>query len=237
MEINDKLDFKALYLKFYSPVTDLDCGKKCAPHNENGVPFCCDTTHIVPTSYDEEWHYLRSNTNLWHLWESNDPDIDYDLRNGTPDGQVLIECLGHNQCQREFRSISCRTFPFAPYVSSDGTFIGLTYYWQYVDLCWVISNLDQVKREFQEEFLKIYDKLFEVYPDEKLEYQYHSDLMRQVYTKRKRAIPIFHRNGNTYKIYPKTGRKRKVEAQNFKKFGPYKIAADMPFPDEIPDAD
>jgi hypothetical protein len=65
-------EIAALYARFQAPVATLDCGQKCAPYNEHGVPFCCDTGHTVPTAYLGEWEYLQENTDLWHLWSAAD---------------------------------------------------------------------------------------------------------------------------------------------------------------------
>jgi hypothetical protein len=105
--------FPAIYASFRSPIAEFDCGKKCAPYNENGVPFCCDTGHAVPTAYNEEWEYLRVNTVLWHLWEAEDNQETERLLSETPDGQVLIACLGHEHCQRGFRAFPAGHFPFS----------------------------------------------------------------------------------------------------------------------------
>ena len=47
-------DVRGLYNNFNAPIARLDCGKKCAPHNPNDVPFCCDICHAVPAAYDGE---------------------------------------------------------------------------------------------------------------------------------------------------------------------------------------
>lgn len=227
------VDFEALYAHFDSPVSVLDCGRKCAPYNEYGVPFCCDIKHTIPTAYSNEWEYLRSNTDFWHLWNPNDPDERKRLQSNTPEGQVLIECLGHEKCQRDYRTITCRAFPFAPYINSIGDFIGFVYYWQYEDRCWVISNFDQVTRAFLEKFMAAYDLIFSKYPVEFREFRYHSNLMREVFSSQKRAIPLLHRNGHTYKISPGNERMRRVDPKSLPKHGLYKIAAAMPFLDEI----
>ena len=65
----DPEEFTTIYAGFRSPIAELDCGRKCAPYNENAVPFCCDTRHAVPTAYKSEWVYLQANTDQWHLWE------------------------------------------------------------------------------------------------------------------------------------------------------------------------
>jgi len=67
-------NFSDFYSNFDAPITALDCGKKCAPYNEYGVPFCCDIDHAIPTAYLPEWDYLELNTDLWHLWEDDDLD-------------------------------------------------------------------------------------------------------------------------------------------------------------------
>src|SRR5512137_178239 len=108
------ISFPSLYACFSSPLATVDCGERCAPYNERGVPFCCDTRHAVPTAYLEEWDYLRDSTNLWRRWEGKTPAETSRLASLAPEGQVLIACLGHVHCQREFRSLACRAFPFYP---------------------------------------------------------------------------------------------------------------------------
>lgn len=226
------MDFRRLYTQFDPAITAVDCGLKCAPYNDYGVPFCCDTSHAVPSAYQEEWDFLKANSKLWHLWESVDSGETARLQSETPVGQVLIACLGYKLCQRNYRSITCRAFPFFPYFTREGDFIGLTYYWQYEDRCWVISHLDQVTREYVQGFIFTYDDIFRWYGQEIENFKYHSTVMRRVFGRWKRAITLLHRNGKFYKISPGSGRMRKINASDLSKFGPYALAAQMPFPDE-----
>lgn len=225
--------FRNLYQQFSAPITSLDCGNKCAPYNVQGVPYCCDIQHSVPSIYLEEWDYLRRNTNLWRPWQTADLKKEARIRKSTPDGHLLVQCLGHKECQREFRSITCRAFPFFPYITPERKFIGVTYYREYEDRCWVISNLGAVSESYLHQFFLFFDQLFHASPSEMLSYKYQSTLMRRSFSRHKRAIPIFHRNGNTYKISPLNGRLRKVPIKKMSKFGPYKLAIELPFPDEI----
>ena len=158
-------EFAALYTGFSAPIAALDCGEKCAPYNERGVPFCCDTRHVLPSAYQAEWEYLQAGTNLWHEWHSTDPHLELEIHAAAPEGQVLIECLGHRLCQRGYRSIACRAFPFFPYLTREGEFIGLSYYWEYEDRCWVISHLAAVSSEYAGQFFVAFDALFSAYPD------------------------------------------------------------------------
>lgn len=226
------LDFSNLYNHFHSPITSLNCGEKCAPYNEHGVPFCCDTNHAIPTAYTAEWAYLIENTDLWHLWDAEGSKDDALIRAETPDDQVLIECLGHTSCQRHYRSVTCRSFPFFPYITENNEFIGLSYYWEYEDRCWVISNLALIDRKYLKEFVMAYDILLMEYVHELENFKYQSTLMRRYFLRHRRAIPLLHRNGKEYQLSPKTGRMKAVNLENLPKYGVYKIAAEMRFSDE-----
>lgn len=227
-------DFAKLYARFQSPIQAINCGTKCSPYNERGVPFCCDPRHTVPTAYQAEWEYLEENSDLWRLWESESPRITAHLKAQAPESHVLIVCQGHERCQRGYRALSCRSFPFFPYLNSKREFIGLSYYWEYEERCWVISNLQVVSPQYRGEFIAAYDALFELMPAERESFRYQSSRMRRAFARRKRAIPLLHRNGHAYKITPRNERMRRTPYERMPKFGPYKIAAGLPFPDETP---
>ncbi|RMF45208.1 MAG: hypothetical protein D6755_08345 [Anaerolineae bacterium] len=228
------MNFSTLYAAFDAPVTALDCGEKCAPYNEHGVPFCCDTRHAVPTAYEEEWRYLCAHTDLWHLWQGPTPEETAELQAETPDGQVLVECLGAAACQREFRTITCRAFPFFPYLDSGGNFLGMSYYWEYADRCWVANNLQAVTPAYRRQFIEAYEQIFAHMPAEKETFARHSAYMRREFIRRRRRIPLLHRNGNVYQISPRSERLRRCRPEDLPKYGPYRIAAWLPFPDEMP---
>lgn len=232
MDYEQLIEFSALYARFHQPFSAVDCGRKCAPYNQHAVPFCCDTRHAVPSAYHQEWEYLQSHTDLWHPWQATHKEETDRLKAQTPLGQVLIACQGHLFCQRHFRALTCRAFPFFPYLTRETEFIGLTYYWEYEDRCWVISHLDQVSTAYIHEFVSAYETIFQAYPQEKEAFRYHSGVMRRSFSRRKRTIPLLHRNGWAYKVSPTSGRKRRVPVQSFPRYGPYKIAARLSFPDE-----
>jgi hypothetical protein len=229
----EKAHIAGIYTRFNSPITEFDCGDRCSPYNENGVPFCCDTNHAVPTAFEPEWEFLQDNTGLWRLWDSNDPVENKRLQDETPDRHILIACQGHALCQRGFRALTCRSFPFFPYVTSKGEFTGLSYYWEYEDRCWVISNLKVTSKQYRNEFIQVYDMIFEKEPGELENFKHHCEYMREVFNRGKRAIPLLHRDGEVYKISPASERMRRTSFERLPKFGPYKIAAGLPFPDEI----
>ncbi len=234
-------EIRQLYAEFNAPVAEFDCGKKCAPHNESGKPFCCDICHAVPTLYQSEWQYVTANTDLWFEWKAEScTDTPEEaaaevkrLADETPETMKLVECLGPSLCQRNFRGLTCRQFPFFPYIDSQGEILGLSYYWEYEEVCWVMSNLQVVTTEYMQQFLRTFEKVFERMPQEYENYRVHSEVMRDEFNEQRRAIPLLHRNGYAYKISTHNERMRRVPVDSFPKFGPYQVTAALPFPDEL----
>jgi hypothetical protein len=219
------LEFRRLYDHFDSPVTEVDCGVKCAPLNPNKIPFCCDICHAVPAAYHQEWEYLRSNTDLWHPWRRDecpqDPDDPDELRAELPGHMVFLACQGPADCQRQFRAVSCRQFPFFPFITSDDRFIGLAYEWKFEETCWVIRNLAMVTSAYRKEFVRFYDELLSTWDEEFEGYANLSDEMRQYFAEQKRRIPILHRNGGYYLLSPGSERMQRVPVGQFQRFEAY----------------
>lgn len=218
---------RTLYKGFNSPVAELDCGKKCAPHNASGKPFCCDICHAVPAAYRSEWSYLKQNTDLWHKWRGEEcektPAKDVTtLKAETPKNMVLLACLGPSQCERDFRALSCRQFPFFPYVTSEYRFLGLACEWQFESQCWVISNLAAVTSKYRQEFINTYDRLFALFQQEFEHYAVHSEILRGEFRKRRKRFPLLHRNGGYYLVSPASERLRRVRPGRLPRFGFYR---------------
>ena len=143
------------------------------------------------------------------------------LKADTPDDMILLACLGPSRCEREFRALSCRQFPFFPYVTSNYRFLGLAYEWEFESKCWVISNLSEVTQKYRNEFIQTYDRLFSLFQDEFENYADHSEKLRDEFVGRKRRFPLLHRNGRTYLVSPATERLSLVDADELPTFAPY----------------
>jgi hypothetical protein len=219
------LDIRRFYDRFDAPVTDFDCGQKCAPFNSSGLPFCCDICHAVPVAFRQEWDYLRPRTDLWHEWRGDEcacePLDPASLREETPEHLTLLACLGPAGCQRQYRASSCREFPFFPYITANDRFIGLAYEWEFEEKCWLISNLAAVTAAYRAEFIRTYDELFALWPDEYESYYVTSEEMRAHFTKQHRRIPILHRNGGFYLLSPGSERLTRADPHKFRQFGVY----------------
>jgi len=231
--LETNLDFKELYTGFDAPIAAFDCGDRCAPYNDNGVPFCCDSQVVIPSAYQAEWQYLKAHTDLWHPWQTQDRALAEELKNQTPSDQALIECKGYQYCQRPYRSISCRAFPFFPYITEEGEFFGLAAYWEYREECWLISHLEIVTQTYIQAFMRTFQIIFERMPEDKAHFDEFSAYMRAFYENKRWQIPILTSDGLSYQVSPKKGKMRRVDIDQAPKFGVYKIASEHPFPDEF----
>jgi hypothetical protein len=135
---------------------------------------------------------------------------------------VLLACLGPDQCQREYRALSCRQFPFFPYVTEDYQFLGLAYEWEFEDTCWVISNLTQVTSAYRQEFIQTFDDLFSHWMAEMEGYAAKSEQMRVHFAAQKQRIPLLHRNGGYYLLRPDSERLHRVTPERLPQFGVYR---------------
>ena len=133
-----------------------------------------------------------------------------------------IECKGAAFCERHNRTLACRAFPFFPFIDRKGAFIGLSYYWDFEDRCWVISNMQIVEAEFLKEFVDAFEYLFSIDPEEFDTYKSHSANMRRVFSRRGQPIPLIGREGGFFKVMPKTGKLLPMTAAQLPKYGPYK---------------
>jgi hypothetical protein len=134
---------------------------------------------------------------------------------------IPLACLGPQACERENRLISCRQFPFFPYVSSDYEFLGLAYDHSFEETCWVISNLAQVSDAYRQQFVHTFDQLFSLFQDEFESYARRSAEMRDAFLAQEREFAIILREDGFGKIDPRTEDIQPVRAAELPRFGVY----------------
>ncbi len=218
--------FKQLYAMFDAPVSKFDCGRKCAPLN-GGQPVCCTTDNAIPVVDKAEYKLLRSRTDLWGPYTPNDA-ASRKIVDELSSHCRAIECKGAAFCERDNRTIACRTFPFFPYITREGEFIGFSFYWDFEDRCWVISNLGIVEREFLRQMTAAMLLSFETDPEEYDVMKEHSANMRRVFSRRQAIIPLLGRpdtGAGLFKVMPYTGEVRVAKLAEFKPVGVYKSEA------------
>jgi hypothetical protein len=225
--------FRELYEIFSSPLSGLDCGQKCGPYNDYGVPVCCDINLVIPAAYEEEWVYLEAATDLWQLWKGSSREELNDMTESLQAGQTLIQCLGYKDCQRQFRSITCRAFPFYPYLDSSGYFMGLAYYDDFKEDCWIISNLEVISLQYILEFQTTYQRIFEIYPETRSGFHDYSGYIRDVSAGKSMDLVVLGFSGELLMIDPVTEKVSEGNFPDLAKFGPFLAARDLKFPDEI----
>jgi hypothetical protein len=224
--------FQELYQGFSLPLSDLDCGEKCGPYNDYGIPICCDIKLVIPSAYDLEWEFLRPRTDLWRLWEDGSSVTRQELNREIQPGQVLIQCRGYQECQRSFRSITCRAFPFFPYLDQRDSFLGLAYYRDYRDSCWIISNLSTVREEYKLQFKWVFERLFELFPETRENYKDYSRYLRDQTAHAGEMFPILDFTGKVLLVDPVSEQYQVASYKELGSFGPFGIGKELIFPDE-----
>lgn len=211
--------YRRIFEFFDAPVTRTDCGQKCAPLN-GGAPVCCETENAVPIMQVSEWKLLRSRTKMWRGFKPYDAatrQITEELSSSCK----AVECRGAVNCERDNRSLACRTFPFFPYFTKDGEILGLSYYWYFEDRCWVISNMPKVGQRFVDQFLKAYEILFADDAGERDVFVEYSATMRRVFSRWNRPIPVIGRKREFYLVEPKGAGIRAATAADMPAFAPF----------------
>lgn len=213
-------DFREIYDRFQASISRHDCGRKCAPLN-GGEPVCCSTRNAIPIVQKAEWRLLKARTDMWRRFKPYDSASRQIVAELSTDC-AAIECRGARHCERDNRSLACRAFPFCPYITREGAFIGLACYWTFEDRCWVISNMQEVDADFVRDFVAAYEYLFEKDPEEFKTFRDYSATMRRTFSRKGRYIPLIGRDGGYLKVLPHGRGIVKADPAKFPKHGPYK---------------
>ncbi|HEC90525.1 MAG TPA: hypothetical protein ENI55_02545 [Alphaproteobacteria bacterium] len=212
--------YRRIFDVFKAPVCEFDCGEKCAPLS-GGESLCCSTGVAIPVANKAEFKFLRSRSDLWHEFVPADA-AGRKVADELADECMAMECKGVRHCERDNRSLACRAFPFFPYITREGTMLGLSYYWDFEDRCWLISNLERVTVTFVRQAMAAFLMLmaddqgeFDVYKD-------HSAVMRRVFSRWRQDIPVLTPDGNALSVKPRGAAVRRLTT--FYTHGPYQSA-------------
>jgi len=202
--------YKHVYRKFQAPISTVyDCGKKCAPLN-NGEPVCCSTTHAIPIVDKAEWQLLKTRTDMWTRFKPKTPDQIAEVNDLKGSDSCAVVCKGAAHCERDNRSLACRSFPFFPYYDKSGEdakIVGLATYWSFTGWCWVISNITIVEAPFAREMIETHEYLFARDEHWRRTYIEQSATTRGVYSRWNKKFPIIDRNGDFFWVLPHSGGK------------------------------
>ena len=169
-----------LYSLLDVPMTEFDCGELCAAE-KGSVPPCCDSLKTVPVLFKAEYQWHRKHGTFWRQLNEDDsvyPDfcnlIDAD------DYEQFAVCPGVEKCERDKRSLVCRTYPFEPFITEEGALVGLTFNMEEVDVCALISKKGfALNPAYISNSLVYWDFIFQRFPDQFDLYLESSDDLRE----------------------------------------------------------
>ena len=198
-------DYARIYKRLQAPISTVyDCGKKCAPFN-NGEPVCCTTGHAIPIVEHSEYELLKSRTDMWKPFKAKSAGDRAEIADLKGSDCRAVECNGARHCERDNRSMACRTFPFYPYFNPDGEMVGLATYWAFEGQCWVISNITIVEKPFVDEMIEAHEMLFKADPQWAHTYKEQSATMRRVHSRKNEKFPVIARDGGYFWVLPHSG--------------------------------
>ncbi len=175
-----------------APVTDFDCGTLCAPTN-GGVPVCCHSTSVLPVLYAAELALLQRRSDLWRRHVPHGADAP--LQAAARACDVFAVCKGHLLCERDNRSLSCRTFPFEPYCDHSGEFAGIVFCYDLAHLCPLILGQHAIRDDFVAQCCAMWRQLFAFDDEERRFYAAASARLRRSFGRRHEPIPVFTERG------------------------------------------
>jgi hypothetical protein len=214
-------DYKRYYNGFNASISEkVDCGRFCAPLNGN-VPVCCTSDNAIPIISKAEWKHLKKQTDIWKKFKPFDKTSRKIVKE-LHETCKAVDCSIAPICQREHRTLACRSFPFYPYFNKQEEIIGISYYWIFEDRCWILSNLKVVEVPFINEMLDTYEDLFTRDEEERQAFVDQSKDARKYFSKKNRPMPIITREGGLLKVVPKSkGQIEPATLEDFITLGPY----------------
>lgn len=72
---------------------------------------------------------------------------------------LFCECKGIQFCERDNRSISCRTFPLEPYLDTRGVLVGLVFMKEFTGKCPLTLRAKDIRQEFIDSHFIFWEKL------------------------------------------------------------------------------
>jgi hypothetical protein len=168
---------------------------------------CCDIENAIPIVDKPEYKLLKSRTDMWKRLRPTTPSQKREIATLTDSDSCAVTCRGVQFCERDNRSLACRSFPYFPYFDAAGDFVGLAHYWAFEGQCWVIANPMIVERPFIKEMIDSHEYLFKVDKNWADTYREYSASMRRVFSRRNKKFLILHRDGNRYWVLPHSGGK------------------------------
>jgi hypothetical protein len=183
-------DYDTLLKMVEDPLTKDDCAAMCAPAND-GIPFCCDVANAVPLLFKTERRLIAGRSDLWSTWKPRNK-AEEKLLDDIPDDTVFCECKGVQHCERENRSLSCRTFPLEPYVDKRGVLVGLVFNAEFLGKCPLTTKHKMIPQETVDKHYEFWDYFTDIKEEEFDCYYENSQRLRRRRGQTKKPFHIFY---------------------------------------------
>lgn len=154
--------------------------------------------------YREEFEYLSRRTELWHRWMPKTKIDRKMLKEEETPISIFCECKGVAHCERQNRSICCRTFPLEPYFDSAGDFVGLIFMREFRSKCPLMWRLKDIRQNVIDKHYRFWELMLAKKGDELDLYKSTSRGWRISATKRKVPLPILYPSKSLRKLPPAT---------------------------------
>ncbi|MCX6113527.1 MAG: hypothetical protein NTY22_09685 [Proteobacteria bacterium] len=143
---------------------------------------------MIPVLYTSEYEYISARCKLWKKFIP-DSKSDMHLMDDCGYDDIMAVCRGHKNCDRKYRSFVCRTFPFYPFISENGIFMGMTYNYDFEGKCNIVNNHSVINKEYIKRFIEAWNYMFSI---DEMEFEAHYNLCRDIEKKRKRERKPLH---------------------------------------------
>jgi hypothetical protein len=147
-------------------MTHFDCGKHCAPKNNN-VPHCCDREKVQPLLFKDEYEWHRKQGTFWRKMPIK-TKADKKLVQDTCSYNVFAVCPGAQECRRTLRALVCRLFPFEPFIDNKGFVLGLVYIGDKNGDCALMGKPRRIYNPaYIRNCIRVWQELVDTFPEEK----------------------------------------------------------------------
>ncbi len=181
---------KRFYRLLSVRMTDFDCGSECAPEN-NGLPYCCDREQVTPVLFRDEYRWHRKRGAFWKKMPIKTKK-DKKLVEETCTYNVFSLCPGGESCRRTLRSLSCRMFPFEPFLDEKGTVTGLVYQDGENERCPLVGKPRHLyNQDYISNAIRVWQELVDTFPEEKEMYLRESRRRKRLVTRKGKPLTIF----------------------------------------------
>jgi hypothetical protein len=117
-------------------------------------------------------------------------------------------------------------------LSSEDEFVGMAYYQDFREQCWVISNLDIVSLAYKKQFQSAFQRLLNLYPRTRIDFFEFSSHNRRKAGLSGQKLVLLDFFDQVLLVDPENEEIIECQYNDLEAFGPFEIIRELPFPDD-----